>query len=391
MDIVQVTPYLASPPGTGGARRIHGLVSGRQGDDELIRFSDGRCLQRYELDRLGDVERIDREGYVERRVCILPGTISRRVVSPAVQTVFSGYRTRLYANEELQRTLKGADLVVVEHPWQFDLVATHADRNTTVVYSSHNVEREYYDTLTERVFAEPLLRYIESLETRAAKKADLVVVTSERDGQHYRSQYGVETPIHVAPNATRIPESTAEPSSDSLPGGVSETDFVATFVGSDHRPNVDAVDALLEVVDRISADVQVVVAGTVGHAFEGDSTPPNVHLPGFVEDLDSLYAYTDLGMNPVTTGAGSNVKVPEYLAHGVPVLSTPFGVRGFPVEDGREALVRDLSQFPATINAASRGELDLSALARRGKRLVTQQLNWQRVSRTLLDRIRTEY
>jgi hypothetical protein len=37
----------------------------------------------------------------------------------------------------------------------------------------------------------------------------------------------------------------------------------------------------------------------------------------------------DVGLNPVTTGAGSNVKLPTYLAAGLDVVTTPFGARGF--------------------------------------------------------------
>ena len=36
-----------------------------------------------------------------------------------------------------------------------------------------------------------------------------------------------------------------------------------------------------------------------------------------------------VGLNTVTTGAGSNLKLLQYLCHGMPVMSTPFGMRGF--------------------------------------------------------------
>jgi hypothetical protein len=36
-----------------------------------------------------------------------------------------------------------------------------------------------------------------------------------------------------------------------------------------------------------------------------------------------------VALNPVTTGSGSNMKVLRYLTCGLPVLSTPFGMRGF--------------------------------------------------------------
>jgi hypothetical protein len=45
----------------------------------------------------------------------------------------------------------------------------------------------------------------------------------------------------------------------------------------------------------------------------------------------------DTGLNPVAAGGGSNVKVPAYLAAGLAVVSTPFGMRGY---GALESLVR---------------------------------------------------
>jgi hypothetical protein len=45
-------------------------------------------------------------------------------------------------------------------------------------------------------------------------------------------------------------------------------------------------------------------------------------------DLGAILAAADAGLNPVASGGGSNVKLPTYLAAGLAVLSTPFGLRG---------------------------------------------------------------
>jgi hypothetical protein len=45
-------------------------------------------------------------------------------------------------------------------------------------------------------------------------------------------------------------------------------------------------------------------------------------------DLGAILAAADAGLNPVTSGGGSNVKLPTYLGAGLAVVSTPFGLRG---------------------------------------------------------------
>ena len=49
---------------------------------------------------------------------------------------------------------------------------------------------------------------------------------------------------------------------------------------------------------------------------------------GPVPEVLPYFAAADAGLNPITRGSGSNVKLFEYLAARLPVISTLFGVRG---------------------------------------------------------------
>ena len=72
------------------------------------------------------------------------------------------------------------------------------------------------------------------------------------------------------------------------------------------------------------------------------SRPANVVFPGVVAERAkaALLGCVDVALNPMRTGSGTNLKVIEYLAAGVPVVSTPFGVRGLDVVDGDHLLRR---------------------------------------------------
>ena len=41
-----------------------------------------------------------------------------------------------------------------------------------------------------------------------------------------------------------------------------------------------------------------------------------------------LFNIGDFGLNPMEQGSGSNIKIFEYAAAGLVIVSTPFGVRG---------------------------------------------------------------
>ena len=43
----------------------------------------------------------------------------------------------------------------------------------------------------------------------------------------------------------------------------------------------------------------------------------------------------DIGLNPMASGGGSSLKLPDYMANGLPSLNTPIGARGFPIKEER--------------------------------------------------------
>lgn len=398
MNVVQVAPYPAREPVSGSQQRIDGLLAGRGEGDAVERFAprpgDGLVGD-------GQVTSFDvADDYVERQYEVgrqpVLGALSRLFprsfsdVQPAFK-VLESVRMRMHAPAALRRSLDEADVAVVEHPWQFDYVARHGG-DVPVVYSSHNVETEYHRFLADRAVTRPLLAAVERVERRAVSRADLVVTTSQRDADRYREEYDSSGRYHVAPNAVRRPDD-AGPSDRTAsdraprPDGMPDDAFTCLFVGTAHRPNRVAVDRLRAVAREAEA-VAFVVVGTVGSVFDTASLPDNVHVTGYVDDLAPYYAAADLALNPITTGSGSNVKLPTYFANRLPVLTTPFGARGLPVTDGEHCLVAPLAEFPDVLTAAAAGAYDLDGIGNRARDLVATELHWEQVSADLFERLR---
>jgi hypothetical protein len=76
----------------------------------------------------------------------------------------------------------------------------------------------------------------------------------------------------------------------------------------------------------------------------------------------------------VSSGSGSNLKLPLYLAAGLPVVTTPVGLRGFERLAGW-LTVAELDQFAAAVRAPKplpcgiRGELTAWSWSTLGRRL----------------------
>jgi glycosyltransferase involved in cell wall biosynthesis len=76
---------------------------------------------------------------------------------------------------------------------------------------------------------------------------------------------------------------------------------------------------------------------------------PNVIAPGWVADLDPVYAEARVVVAPLRYGAGVKGKIGEALSHGVPIVTTSVGVEGMSMTDGRDALI---GESPSELAAA---------------------------------------
>ncbi|HXS83868.1 MAG TPA: hypothetical protein VN896_14215 [Methylomirabilota bacterium] len=201
------------------------------------------------------------------------------------------------------------------------------------VYHAHNVEAERWRSVAPRVWGrERWGARLAALERRAVQESDCCVACTEEDAALLRSLHGARDVI-VAENGydeTLIAPADEEARARARAAlGIPADAYVAAFVGGDWAPNHEALAFLLEFVfPGLAGDRFVLLAvGAVARRFAHRREPWLV-TRAETPDLGVLLAAADVGLNPVTSGGGSNVKLPTYLGAGLAVLSTPFGQRG---------------------------------------------------------------
>jgi glycosyltransferase involved in cell wall biosynthesis len=205
--------------------------------------------------------------------------------------------------------------------------------HTKVVYSAHNVELDRHRGEAEET---PRLRRWEgrvaALERRAIRAGDLVIACTDADASRLARLWGGSA-YAVIPNGfdeELLADGSAalrERARASL--GIPPDASALLFVGGRAHHNRQAVEFLeRDVVPRLGGRTRLLVAGGCA-----DDLPPprdgSVLRLGYVEDLRPLLAAADVAVNPIAYGSGSNLKMAEYLAAGLPVVTTPIGVRGF--------------------------------------------------------------
>ena len=137
-----------------------------------------------------------------------------------------------------------------------------------------------------------------------------------------------------------------------LLGGAAARPFSAVFMGTAHRPNLSAAELLVDSVAPACPDTDFLIVGKVGLSLQRTELPENVFICGFLSDelKTAVMLDCDLGLNPMIEGGGSNLKIPDYLVHGLDVISTPFGVRGFQITEDEGLHVAHVLEFPVAIN-----------------------------------------
>lgn len=113
-------------------------------------------------------------------------------------------------------------------------------------------------------------------------------------------------------------------------------------------------------------------------------TIENVAVVGFVPDVRAEIVRRSVYVCPLRIGTGIKVKVLEAMACGMPIVTTPVGVEGMPVEDGRHVLVaRSPEEFAEKVLEALASADLRQRLGTQALMLVRERYSWDGIGREL--------
>ena len=178
--------------------------------------------------------------------------------------------------------------------------------------------------------------HIESVESKAARMADITIAVSQSDEQYIQKLCGDNLKTAVIP--------TIHPVVEGLEKYENRTGLL--FVGGfQHDPNVDAVKFLtMEILPRVQqklGPIQVTIVGSKATAEIFDLQSDSVKVVGWVDDLLPYYNSHKMVVAPLRFGAGVKGKIGEALSHGIPTVTTSVGVEGMPLVNGQDILFAD--------------------------------------------------
>lgn len=265
----------------------------------------------------------------------------------------------------LKRALAEADIVLSDMPWCPPVPGPWVTKPWFLI--SHNLEHRLLEQAPPR--HRRFARWMREVEEVAPRSFRDIFACAEEDHEFFRrydSGGRLKLPIvrcGVDPQAYRVPAGTRERVRSEL--GLTEDDTLLVFSGSRFAPNVEVVANLREFC-RAEAPflarerVYLLVLGSVITAPERQGA---LIATGRVPEIAPYLAAADAGLNAVTRGSGANVKLFEYLAAQLPVISTQFGVRGTALEPGTDFLLYEPEELKSAIERFVHGRADAQSRA----------------------------
>jgi len=318
--------------------------------------------------------------------------LEREAGIPVTDIAFARLHSLTPAFGEAVRAAAGPGAALLAcHPYPLRALAAAAP-HAPLYYDAQDVAADLKASmLRPSAVADDLLETTREVERECCERAALVLPVSAQDGERLRELYGLAPErIAVTPNGvdTAAVRFTDPRRRGEIRARLGLHRAQALFLGSWHEPNLAAVRHLIQVAGE-RPGVEFLVAGSACLPFRDAELPGNVTLLGVVPDglRDTLLAIVDVALNPMSSGSGSNIKMLDYLAAGVPVITTETGARGLDLGVEHVRFAR-LPEFPAALDAALAEPAQArDARARCARTLMEQRFDWSAIGASLRARV----
>jgi glycosyltransferase involved in cell wall biosynthesis len=301
------------------------------------------------------------------------------------------FSTQVHLSEDylqvVREHLQGADVVVFSHPWMYPVLAGELRSDQLVVYDSQNVEAVLRTDLHgDLPAAEHVLRTVVADEYALCSRADLILTCSHEDRESLAKLYDTSVQkMRVVPNGI-FAFNHALPTEESRSAlkqslGVRAT-HLCIFVGSNYKPNNDAARFIVGELAAAMPETAFAVIGGCVAALDGIHVPSNVRVLGLLEESEkqAWLGAADVAVNPLTQGSGTSIKMFDFMAAGVPVVTTTPGARGI-IRAGKKAfLVSSRARTATTLRKLLAEPARRQETAVAARKLVEDFYAWERIS-----------
>lgn len=238
------------------------------------------------------------------------------------------------------------------------------------------MQRPFLNRLFESAEQKRVLRYESVLH-----QYNLALACSVEDLEYLQQQHGTGQ-LRLLPNGVDLDTFREE-------GHDYTRNRTLLFTGNmDYAPNVDAVQYFVKeifpLVRATHPDVRFVIAGQRPVPQVLALASDAIEVTGFIPNLADSYRAADVVVAPLRFGAGTQNKVLEAMAMGVPVVCSHIGFKGLGIESGEGAiLATESASFAAAVNSLLSDTALRAQVGTRGQEVIRDHFGWDAIAATL--------
>lgn len=298
------------------------------------------------------------------------------------------------------------DLIQITHPsgmFVVKILAKLTRNKIPIVYDAHNVESNFvletfannpkYSKLERSIIP----KYTKFLERNMCKYiVDHITSVSDGDREIFIKKYKLNREkVTVIPSGVHILDLPDKKCEDDVKRGIGiDSDKIVIFFHGlfSHPSNKDAFKTIENYIapkfEEIDKKVLFVVGGTEVPKFE----QVNIKSLGFIEDLYKVMCMADIAIVPLTSGAGTKLKILDYLGAGLPIVTTKKGIEGIKAKNEEHAIIVDdvHEEFIDAIKYLMDDEKERNRIGKNARRLAEEVYDWDKIGEKL-DKLYRKY
>ena len=385
MKILFLANRIPYPPYRGDKLKIFNLARRLQAHHELYLITFAQNKDEYNY--LPELKKV----FKEVHLIYLP---KWRSALNCLQGIFSNtpFQVLYFQSAQMQKQLH--QLLALH---QFDAIHVQHLRMSPYLANQTNLPRildlpDAFSLYWERRKTIPrgfITRIFESVEQKRVlafekimDKYNLALVCSAEDLQYLKSNHQ-HSNIKLLPNGIDLTTFSARNHDYSH-------NHTVLFTGNmDYAPNVDAVTyfcaAIWPLIKAKHPQAKFIIAGqrpvkTVAQLANGN----DIVVTGFVKDLASMYNQASVVVAPLRFGAGTQNKVIEAMAMGIPVVCTHIGFAGLGIQSGEGVIMcKDSLDFVNEVCELLQSQQKRTLVGHKGNAIAKEKFDWDIIVKQL--------
>lgn len=351
MRILFLTTLLPFPLDNGGKIKTYYLLKALSNKNmvDVLTFINNKKDNNY----IKQIEQICNQVEVVEKILIAKSS-KKQLIKDYLKSFFSRnpyvinkFYSKNMAYKLIEYQKKNSyDLIYVDH---LPMMVYHRLFRSPVILDEHNVESLI---MKRRYEAEKntIKKYIEFLEykklvnfeKKSLIEANHIISLSEQDKQELSKLINNKKKIDVLPiciEKNYVKKSVERKQCEKL-----RLLFVGTM---SWYPNSQGIEWFIkEVFTKLDENKfeLFVVGGNPPTTIKRWNRNDNIHIVGYVEDVNDYIESCHVNIVPIFIGSGLRVKIIEAFSKGIPVLSTSIGAEGIKTKNGVNILIADNSK-----------------------------------------------